>query len=487
MLWQRVEVPHDNHELSFLKCLGVKFNRAPSDITVTIVGGGLAGLIAGFEAEALGFDVQIIEGRTHRNGGRIHTKTDLVPGLWAEAGPEFISPAHSIFRWYTRKFGLSLIETTGMELSPFTPILPDERICRREFHDHSISLREILIMEASRLSLDTTIFTEELERIDRDTLWELVDKHSFPESVKKFFETHFEFENGINPRKIGLLPYLILVRSHQDGFFENLEKFRIDGGLSQLTHALENKLYGLIMNQSAVKKIIRDKKFTLLLEKKDENNEKLETNSDVVILTVPPRLWDSGKLIDMMLPSDLIPQMGDSIKVLIRVPREIKVSTGILPSAFLERDTLVQAIWESGIGENNTHKIITIMCGGSAAERLTRMNQQEATRLIIGEIGKYYPELLSLSSKGNFYFKDWGRRKLTGCGYGCPAPYELTDFRPELEEMLPQNLYLCGEWNSWEMWGYMEGAIRSALTTILKICRTYGAEIPAELQSIMVH
>lgn len=115
------------------------------------------------------------------------------------------------------------------------------------------------------------------------------------------------------------------------------------------------------------------------------------------------------------------------------------------------------------------------------------MNQREAASLILAEISRYLPSVQSIDFHGNFYFKDWGRKILTGCGYGCPAPYELTDFRPELMGLLPENLYLCGEWNSVEMWGYMEGAIRSALTAVLKICQMQGATIPDSLHDEMVY
>jgi len=270
----------------------------------------------------------------------------------------------------------------------------------------------------------------------------------------------------------------MLVKSHKSGFFENLEKFRLNGGMSRLIFALESQLIKPVLRKHSVKSVIHEKKFLLKMDRKQALEDYVVKNQDALIITVPPRLWNGGDLFNLTLTSNLIPQMGDSIKVLIRVPAQADFSPGILPSAFLEKNSLVQAIWESGIGQHPESKILTVMCGGPAAEQLGRLNQQEAISQIVKEITTYHPAIKISEEKENFYFKDWGRKRHTGCGYGCPAPYELTDFRPELEEMLPENLHLCGEWNSWEMWGYMEGAIRSALTAVLKICRSYGAVIP---------
>jgi len=151
MLWQGVDVPHDESHSSFLRASGVRFRSRPSKANIAIIGGGLAGLVAGFEAMSLGFNVQIYEGRAHRNGGRIQTKSDFVPSMWAEAGPEFISPAHEILLWYIRRFGLGLIQTEGMENSPFTPILFDERIDLKNLTHESELFRQVLVERSNNL------------------------------------------------------------------------------------------------------------------------------------------------------------------------------------------------------------------------------------------------------------------------------------------------------------------------------------------------
>ena len=488
MFWSGVEVPQEGTSSSFLQSLGVSFKHTPSNIKIVVVGGGLTGLIVADALRSLGFDVTVLEGRGHRYGGRIDTKTNLVAGLWAEAGPEFLSPAHKFLIWHIKNLGLGLLETSGMEESPFTPIVAggdlDYAVVSREV----LKVKNALVKRSQKYTFSPDFKGEEIEALDDDTLWSLIEGLNLEAKAEKFLQTHFEFENGIDPRKIGLLPYLLLVKSHGLGFFENLEKYRLDGGMSRLTSILEIRLSGLIQRGAKIARIeCLEGSSSCILEKSPGELEPRVIQGHEVILTVPPRLWLGGKLFGVSLTSELIPQMGDAIKVLIKVPSDFHIPTGILPSAFLERDSLVQAIWEGGMGNVKSKRILTIMCGGSAAERMLKMQKSKIISQLISEIGRFCPEFngLGLSEK-DFYIKDWGRRTLTGCGYGCPGPYEFTDYRPDLLSQIPPNLHLSGEWESPEMWGYMEGAIRSALSAVLKICFKYGAYIPNTLLDLMV-
>jgi len=488
MFWSGVEVPQGVSSESLLQSLGVRFKKAPSNITVVVIGGGLSGLISADALKSLGFDVIVLEGRGHRYGGRIDTKTNLVSGLWAEAGPEFLSPAHRLLIWHINNMGLDLLETSGMEESPFTPIVAGGSLDCTFLSKEVLIVKKALTQRSLMHEFSPNFNGGEIEALDDDTLWSLVEELDLSENTEKFLQAHFEFENGIDPRRIGLLPYLVLVKSHGSGFFENLEKYRLNGGMSRLTSILEKRLSGLIQRGAKINRIeCQDGLSRCILEKSTGELEQRVIPGHEIILTIPPRLWIGGKLFGVTLTSELIPQMGDAIKVLIKVPSGFHIPTGILPSAFLERDSLVQAVWEGGIGDVKSKRILTIMCGGSSAERMLKMRKDELIIQIISEISKFCPEFSDLGlSEQEFYFKDWGRIKLTGCGYGCPGPYEFTDYRPELLRLTPNNLHLSGEWESSEMWGYMEGAVRSALNAVLKICFKHGAYIPKILQDLMV-
>jgi monoamine oxidase len=81
--------------------------RAQVQKRVIIVGGGIAGLVAGFELLRQGHEPLILEAQ-HRVGGRVYTMRDFAPGLYIEAGAMRIPRVHDLTLEYCRLFGLEL-------------------------------------------------------------------------------------------------------------------------------------------------------------------------------------------------------------------------------------------------------------------------------------------------------------------------------------------------------------------------------------------
>src|SRR5690349_6266645 len=74
---------------------------------VIIIGGGIAGLVAGYELARAGHDPLILEAQ-NRVGGRVYTLRTFAPGLYAEAGAMRIPRVHDLTLGYVEHFGLPL-------------------------------------------------------------------------------------------------------------------------------------------------------------------------------------------------------------------------------------------------------------------------------------------------------------------------------------------------------------------------------------------
>src|SRR5262249_9066931 len=95
-----------------------RFSRSGAAQRVIVIGGGLAGLCAAYELQALGHTVTVLEAQM-RPGGRVRTlREPFAPGIYVEAGAEQIPGAHEITQHYARVLGLTLLpnRTVGTRL-----------------------------------------------------------------------------------------------------------------------------------------------------------------------------------------------------------------------------------------------------------------------------------------------------------------------------------------------------------------------------------
>lgn len=111
---------------------------------VIVVGAGLAGLVAAYELDRAGHDVTVFEARDEP-GGRARTiRAPFADGLFAEAGPARIPPAHDLTLGYADHFGLDT-----------DPFYPDEGryVIFRDGVRHEQSPSEFLGSRASWLKI----------------------------------------------------------------------------------------------------------------------------------------------------------------------------------------------------------------------------------------------------------------------------------------------------------------------------------------------
>jgi len=84
---------------------GIKLMSEPKN--VVILGGGLAGLAAGFELKQAGHNITVLEARKFP-GGRVETIRDFANGQYAEAGAISFPQSHDFTYGYATDFELPL-------------------------------------------------------------------------------------------------------------------------------------------------------------------------------------------------------------------------------------------------------------------------------------------------------------------------------------------------------------------------------------------
>jgi len=229
---------------------------------VTILGAGLAGLVAGWELKNAGHDVTILEAQL-RPGGRVHTiREGLSDDLYAEAGAARIPATHTVTREWARYFGL--------ELEPFLPtglsqvaLLKGKRV--------KTPMGEPVDMSQVPLDLTPEERRVGLSNLDEHYYGELMRKigdpirEDWPPEIMRLADVSFaDFlrQRGASADAIHYLSFgeeelaaLDTIRDNATLFSES--KSKIKGGSDQLPRAFAAKLSDVIRYGCVVEHIER--------------------------------------------------------------------------------------------------------------------------------------------------------------------------------------------------------------------------------------
>ena len=233
---------------------------------VVIVGGGLAGLVAGFELMRQGHEPVILEAQ-NRVGGRIYTLRDFAPGLYAEAGGMRIPRVHDLTIEYCRLFGLELrpfvmgnpnalvylggVRMTAEEADREPHRLPYElaehergRSITQLWEEAVADLREILEREGE------AGWDRIAAQYDRYSLQEFLEARGFSEAAIELYAVMNFVEAELNSA------FIEQAREDLGHFYEDM--WEIVGGMDRLPNAFYEALQDHVRFGAEVKAIDQD-------------------------------------------------------------------------------------------------------------------------------------------------------------------------------------------------------------------------------------
>ncbi|WP_173868548.1 flavin monoamine oxidase family protein [Streptomyces albus subsp. chlorinus] len=197
-----------------------------TDVRVTVVGAGLAGLTAARALEAAGHTVLVVEARD-RVGGRVWSQ-QLDNGVWFERGAEFIEDGQTAVHRLAGELGIRL-SPTGMSYSDREP---------RDLVG-TVARGDVLAgVEALRTSAPTGTVAEALERI------------ALPGRVRRAIAARLRVSFAQDPARLG-----VEVLRHDAASFSGREAYRCEGGNQQLALRAAAELNGRILLGHVVESI----------------------------------------------------------------------------------------------------------------------------------------------------------------------------------------------------------------------------------------
>lgn len=221
----------------------------PSDknqVSIAILGGGIAGLHCAWTLKRMGIHATIYEA-THRAGGRIYTLHDRFgPNLNTEAGGEFLDSNHEDMLQLATHFKLPLLDVTAdqdhFEDSIFH--FGDRLYGQKDLVEAFRPIVDLLMDHRGRCGENyDTAFAREL---DLRSLEEYLQSLPCETWLKEMLTAAYVGEYGLDAGEQSSLNFLCLIGFPKDGFLpifgESDERYKVIGGNQQIIYKLAEDL-----------------------------------------------------------------------------------------------------------------------------------------------------------------------------------------------------------------------------------------------------
>jgi monoamine oxidase len=393
----------------------------------------------------LSFDVKILEARS-RIGGRVHTLSG--DNYLLEAGGEHIGLNHPLLLYLFNHFKLSL-ETSSKSFENYASNILDGIIF---VNGQDVELSEIFVIEKTindilmrisddadkiKYSLQPWLEPITIQKLDDVSLRDKFDEWNVCGKIRTILENQFENDNLgpiDNQSYLGLLCQ-IKGAGYVDtkSFWDVVELIKCSQGNQTLAKYLADDLE--IIYQYPVKFVGYENGVM-----KAGISSSSYYESDFIIISVPPPIWNDIYFSPQFDLNMYKPQMGSAIKILPNIIEcEEKLSnTTDFPS------------------QNEKKFRHAIFAGGPN---------------VINRVKEYILREINENNTYNFdmnnaHLVDWSNEKYTFAGYSYPAIGNSITVNKILYYPVKQfdnKLFFAGEHTQLNFAGFMEGAVQSGL------------------------
>ena len=444
---------------------GIKLMSEPKN--VVILGGGLAGLAAGFELKRAGHNITILEARKFP-GGRVQTIRDFANGQYAEAGATSFPPSHEFTYGYATDFGLALRPAFRPGVDTVANIRGNRfRINGAGVADIPFHLtaaeREKGVFGIIALYLKDYINAvgnprkpnwppDELRAIDGLSLEQLLLNLGASDGAIDI----------IAASQLGLLGFGLDSFSALDGVVTEAIAadqifYEIVDGNDQLASALKRKVKKQFRKASIVKRIEQDQNGVTVTY---SNSDGIQTiTADRVICTLPfPVLKD----IEVSPAFSEDKQRAINELKLTPVTRTyLQFRTRVWEQAGLSgyglSDLPIQNTYSPTLTQEGKSGILTSYAGGQRAQDLSAMSESDRQSFVLRQMGNLFGGLDSGYEGGASQI--WHEDKFARGAFAYFEPGQMTTLLP-IAQRPEGRVHFAGEHTSaWH--GWMNGALES--------------------------
>jgi monoamine oxidase len=457
------------------------------NVSVGIVGAGLAGLSAADTLAAKGIAATIYEGRD-RIGGRQWSMGGsfpgpvMFPGQVVERGGELIDTTHITMKGYAKQLGLKLEDVTKEWLpGEVTYFFDGTHVAEAEIVDHFRALVDALRPTLSSLGnyIAWNSYTAFDVQLDRISLRQLLEDHGASPLLTKVIDTVYTIEYGREIDRQSCLALLFFMHIDKRSRFQPFgvfsdERFHVLGGNEQIARGLANRVPGAVelgMRLVDVRRL-SDGRLGLTF---DRSGTSVTAVHDAVILTLP---YSTLRLVRLH-PSLGLPSWQQQIIEDFDYGRNTKMNVGFSSRVWGQYGSegasysdLVnhQCTWEPNPATAAPGRAVMLdYSGGRRAEALNPSRLQVEAQRWLSALDQVWPGAASAATRtadGQIvaHMQHWPSDPFSLGSYTSNPPGYFTQWEGRVGAAVG-NLFFAGEHTDsfYEWQGFMEGACNSGI------------------------
>ncbi len=466
---------------------------------VTILGAGVAGLVAAYELERLGHKVSVLEGSS-RIGGRIYTyRFGEGPGApYAELGAQRIPLSHAYTLHYIGELGLAarlcpfhtLFSTAAayvatqrgyVRLADALPVIEDEftrGVAGRHYKPETLRFAAWLVTvvdsiapPALRAGLRDALATRLLDLLEARDLRPYFVPSSLRVDLPLFFAEHPDVRAACGGALDAFLDDILTETSP--------DLVQLRGGLDQLVGRLAAKIRGPIQRGSEVVGLqVRDQDVLVTVHRPGQ----IETmRCDHVVCTIPFSVlrnlrlggFDHEKLTSLHCMT-----YCSATKIAFHCRTPFWEEQGITGGASFSGGALRQTYYPSSGNDPARSVLLASYAIGQDADHLGSLAPAVRHRLARREVARMPPELLRPGMVLGAMSMAWGQHQWSAGG--CSVRWSGTAMQREQQRRLaarPQGRLLFAGEHCSSSPAWIDGAIASALDAVEQLVGAAPARV----------
>jgi monoamine oxidase len=456
--------------------------RAAGQPSITIIGGGIAGLTCAITLQDAGFGSTVYEASGRLGGRMFSNRTNYFGGQITEWGGELIDSGHWTVRKLATRYHLTLDNLLNAQPNGSRDLyrFDNQYYAATQADADFLAMADAVYDDLDAAGYPTTYdaYTAQGQSLDQMTITQWIASRVPGGNTSKLgqlLSTAYNIEFGAEAGQQSALNLLYLLAfqptsSRMDIFGESDEKFHIQGGNQRLPEAIADDLEpGTIKTGHSLVKLAEtpNGRYRCTFEKA---NTTCEVVSDYVVLAIPFAILknvDTTQAGFDTLKKRAINNLGGGHngKLQLQFNERSWLGTGPWPgksNGSSYSDSGYQVSWEAtrkqagtpGIlvlysGGNNTLSMKTSVPFATAADAKVVQDAQKG----LGQISQTYP---NLSWNGKATQSLMHKNPYANLAYSYYKPGQYTDFGG-YEAKKQGGVYFCGEHTTQDYQGFMEG------------------------------